>query len=77
IQLAQAAPPENYTGPLPEDPPVETSSAGQEAPDARKPQSGSVAAIAGMTVLPDTGGLPLAPLAGAALILMVVGVIRR
>ncbi len=88
IQLAVAAPPVNYTGPLPEDPPAETASVAQEAPaespatetdaeaDVEKPEPGSVAAIAGMTVLPDTGGLPVMPLAGAALAasLLVVGV---
>ncbi len=89
IQLAVAAPPENYVGALPEDPPVEaapTASVGQEAPteapvdapdsEAARPESGSVAALAGMTVLPDTGGLPVMPLAGAALaasLMLVVG----
>lgn len=65
IELALAAPPENYTGPLPD--PSESASVGQEAPDdAEEPEEGSVAAVAGLTVLPDTGGLPIAPLAGAA-----------
>ncbi len=51
-----------------------------DAPDGdapANPPSGSVAAVAGLTVLPDTGGLPLAPLAGAAALLaclMLVGV---
>ncbi len=34
-----------------------------------QPESGSIADAADLTVLPDTGGLPLMPLAGAALIL--------
>ncbi len=101
IVLALAAPPENYTGALPEaspeDPPAEAASVAQEeAPSEEaplsegvpnkesepesspeEPKSGSVAAVAGLTVLPDTGGLPVAPLAGAALVamsLMLVGV---
>lgn len=98
IELAVAAPPENYAGPLPQDvsvaetPVAEEPVAGAsaavapvvaEAPVAEKPASGgriskvyetgdeSPSEAVGITVLPDTGGLPVLPLAGGAALALV------
>lgn len=93
IELALAAPPANYSGPVPAEAPVSAEApiaseapvaveapAVAEAPAASGeietvygPTTEAPSVVAGLTTLPDTGGIPLVPAAGVAAALLAIG----
>lgn len=75
IELALAAPPANYSGPVPAEAPVsaEAPAASGEIETVYGPTTEAPSVVAGLTTLPDTGGIPLVPAAGVAAALLAIG----